>query len=319
MKRRFIKSNFTENSGNDASDSELIKIPNDLEDYANYLRLLNDIPLTYLLTDPSDLDEETIKFGVLDINWIDAYLDGAFSIGRVCESDCQIDKSLKKSFKANKNQINYLRIPRMQKMHPNHIVKQTLLQKQKTNDSDNVIDCSNISVVLIRSDLVKMKKELHYIGYDKDSFDKHNLKATKEPLPSLRFEKISDDIMICLFSGIVDTFIIEEPSTGLKFGCDGSWYSKNNATIVLRSPIEDESFGKPIPDGPEKNKVVIINPENQKCIDDNGRIHPEKIAGIIKTELDKIGTLNKNTHSIFAFEMLAVPQRAIFSTGKLNT
>ena len=312
MKRRLIKSNFAENSGNDVSDSELIKIPNDLEDYANYLRLLNDIPLTYLLTDPSDLDEETIRFGILDINWIDAYLDGAFSIGRVCESDCKIDKSLKKSFNANKNQINYLRIPRMQKMHPNHIVKQTLLQKQKINDSDNVIDCSNISVVLIRSDLVKMKKELHYIGYDKDSFDKLNLKATKEPLPSLRIEKISDDIMICLFSGIVDTFIIEEPLTGLKFGCDGSWYNKNNAKIALRSPIENSDFGTFL------NKWITINPDDKKCIDANGRIHPEEIAGIIETELNKIGTLNKNKHSIFAFEMLAVPQRAIFSTGKLN-
>ena len=280
----------------------------DLEKYAYSLRLLKDIPLTYLLTDISDLEEESIKFGIIDINWTDAYIDGAFSIGRVCTTDAQTDDTTQEGLKTHT--INYLETPRMRMMHPNNL---TLLQSSKKSNQN--IDISNISVVLIRSEIVKIKKGLHFEGYDNNSYDKKAKKPNNEALQILRIEKISDDIMICLFNGIIDTFIIEEPMTSVKFGCDKEKYIDLRSTIEKSGDKKDYEFGKPLPSGHISIKAGID--------ENNGRIHPKLIVQEInnsinnlykKKSFDKITI----TPSSFAFEMLSVPHKAVFCTSKLS-
>ena len=41
-----------------------INVPDDLKAYADELRLLKGVPLTYLLTEASDLPEESIRFSI---------------------------------------------------------------------------------------------------------------------------------------------------------------------------------------------------------------------------------------------------------------
>lgn len=315
MKRRFLSRSLAESitqiseQRNDYTPPPIPEGYDDLKRYAYRLRLLNDIPLTYLLTDLSDLKEESIKFGMVDINWTDAYIDGAFSIGRVSNTDARIDKNITNNhFKLKEHKIKYLDTPRMRMMHSNHKSKRTLLNA-KNGDLD--IDISNISVVLIRSQLIRTKKGLNYLGYDKESYDHEKKVPNQEgnppkdmpPLPILRIEKLSDDIMICLFSGIIDTFIIEEPMTGVKFGCDTEGY------IDLRSTIEDDNFGSPLKNG-DKNIQLKID-----SVEENGKIHPQVIANKIKEKLNQ----GEVTPSIFAFEMLDIPHKAIFSASELPT
>lgn len=285
MRRRLIKPN------NDFSFN-LVPLPENLENYIHRLRLLNEIPLTYLLTDISDLGDECIRFGIVDTNWVEAYIDGAFSIGSACENDCKLNRAF--GCKARERKTRYLDTPRMKKMHPNHRIKRSLVENAANKDQE--IDTKTVSVVLIRSQLIKTKKELHFAGYEKET-----------ELPILRIENISDDIMICLFSGIIDTFWIEEPLTGLKFGCIED---KNERKINLRSTLDNDDFGKPC-NPPE---FIPIKEYVEEC----GRIKAKELANYIGEKLNKKGLLDQNpiTQSRFAFEMISVPHRAKFESEK---
>ena len=314
MKRRFIENIVLGYTPPDP-DVENYK---DLIDYANRLHLLNDIPLTYLLSDVSDLPPESIRFGVVDINWTDAYIDGAFSIGRVCGEDGATDKKILGSYKKyiNKKQ-SYLDTPRIKKMHKNHRIKQYLINQEQQNDEPTKEDLSVISVVLIKSELIKTKKGLHFSAYAAEDYDHKKNKPidNRNPLKILRIEEISNDVMICLFSGIIDVFIIEEPKTGLKFGCD------ENQCIDLRSARDDDTLGNRL----RSLYIKKYNDENGNqhvLIEDNGKINAKELADYIQFSLTQQDPsaldIESITPSRFAFEMISIAHKAIFSANQLE-
>ena len=288
MKRRFITQKTKSAVNSQKLSFKPIDVPDELKEYADRLRLLNDIPLTYLLADVSDLNEESIRFGIVDINWVDAYLDGAFSIGRVCGEDGYTDKLQIKCAAVSKH---YFETPRMKRMHPNHKItfEKPLM---KLNGEVEIIeeDFSDISVVLIRSELVRTNRGLNYLGYNKN----------EESLNILRIDKISEDIMICLFSGIIDKFIIEEPKTGLRFGC----YDENRGCMDLRSMWDDKRLNDP------------LNISNY--VKENGRVNAAALASAIEEKLKEKNALDKDkiTPARFAYELMLVPHRAVFYSGK---
>jgi hypothetical protein len=57
------------------------------------LRLLRGVPFNYLVPDERMLPREGIRFFHLDHFWVDCLLDGAFSIGRVAESEAEREAS----------------------------------------------------------------------------------------------------------------------------------------------------------------------------------------------------------------------------------
>ncbi|KAF5537612.1 hypothetical protein FMEXI_9819 [Fusarium mexicanum] len=52
-------------------------------------KYLDCIPIHYLITDPSHLPEETMRFFYVDPNWINAMIDGALSVGNTLEIGAQ--------------------------------------------------------------------------------------------------------------------------------------------------------------------------------------------------------------------------------------
>lgn len=59
-----------------------VTLPDSLKQWLVRLRLLYGVPFNYLVPDEGMLPPESIRFFYLDMNWIDALIDGAFSIGR---------------------------------------------------------------------------------------------------------------------------------------------------------------------------------------------------------------------------------------------
>jgi hypothetical protein len=57
-------------------------LPDDLARWLGRLMLLAGVPYPYLVPDERMLPDESIRFFRLDLNWIAALVDGAFSIGR---------------------------------------------------------------------------------------------------------------------------------------------------------------------------------------------------------------------------------------------
>lgn len=62
---------------------------------------LYNIPAHYLLTNPTNLPEESIRFFYIDTNWLDWLVDGALSIGNHLDSDYD---SVREAIKAQMNQ-----------------------------------------------------------------------------------------------------------------------------------------------------------------------------------------------------------------------
>ena len=62
-------------------------IPDSLNNWLARLKLLYGVPFNYLVPDEGMVPPESIRFFYLNLNWIDALLDGAFSIGRDLSAD----------------------------------------------------------------------------------------------------------------------------------------------------------------------------------------------------------------------------------------
>lgn len=272
-----------------------IDVPDNLKEYADELRLLKGIPLTYLLTEASDLPEESIRFFHLDINWTDALLDGAFSIGRVCARDALWDKITLK--RAGENRY-YADMPRVRRMHVNH--REHVLKEISTDGAPE--DYRLVSGFLLRSRLVGEKKGLHIYAYDRAGAPKSHM-DNGAPLPVLRMETIADNVLLAMFHGEVYQIMIEEPKTGLRFGVSSVDVSAGRITrsIDLRSAQENAELGKRV---------------GSFCIDgftdNNGRLHAGQLADAVGRELRAKGALGTEqiTPARFAFEMIAAAHRA---------
>lgn len=297
MKRRIVVEQAAERQLRTGSYVP-IDVPEHLKEYADELRLLQGVPLTYLLTEASDLPEESIRFFHLDINWTDALLDGAFSIGRVCARDALWDKTMLKRTGENRH---YADMPRVRRMHVNH--REHVL---KDVSADGVPeDYRLVSGFLLRSRLVGEKKGLHMYGYDRAGAPKDSMDNGK-PLPVLRMETIADNVLLALFHGEVYQIIIEEPKTGLRFGVSSVEVSEGRITrsIDLRSAQDSAELGKRV---------------GSFCIDgftdSNGRLHAGCLADAVGRELKAKGALGTEeiTPARFAFEMIAAAHRAKFT------
>ena len=294
MKRRIVAEQ-AEKENLKAGRYVPIDVPDNLKEYADELRLLKDVPLTYLLTDASDLPEESIRFFHLDINWTDALLDGAFSIGRVCARDARWDKTTLKSAGENRH---YADMPRVRRMHANH--REHVLKGVSAGGAPE--DYGLVSGFLLRSRLVGEKKGLHMYGYDRAGAPKDPM-DNGTPLPVLRMETIADNILLALFHGEVYQIMIEEPKTGLRFGVSSADISAGRITrsIDLRSALDSTELGRRV---------------GSFCIDgftdDNGRLHAGQLADAVGKELKAKGALGTEqiTPARFAFEMIAAAHRA---------
>ncbi len=302
MKRRFISQPHM------LKEYVPIQIPEQLKGYADELRLLYEVPLTYLFSDLSDISDESIRFFNLDINWTDALLDGAFSIGRVCAQDCVSDQY---TLKAARKSTSYQETPRMKHMHPNH-KKGLLRSMQKAGPENTEEDYQLISGFVLRSQLVRRMKGLRVYGYDKSGAPKSNM-DDGAPLTILRMDTIGDDLLLCLFHGEVYEIIIAEPKTGLRFGASSVDLCKKDSDVKLSRSIDLRSAL----DSPELGQRI-----ETFCIDkftaDNGRLSAKKLADAMEAELKSHGQLgtDKMTPSRFAFELIAAAHRADFRAGK---
>lgn len=272
-----------------------IGVPDSLKEYADELRLLKGVPLTYLLTEASELPEESIRFFHLDVNWTDALLDGAFSIGRVCTRDAQLDRAMLKKTGENRH---YADMPRVRRMHANH--RAHVLKDTSTGNAPE--DYKLVSGFLLRSRLVNEKKGLHIYAYDREGAPA-SLSDDGTPLSLLRMETVADNVLLALFHGEVYEVMFEEPKTGLCFGVSSTDMAAGHISrsIDLRSAQDGAGLGQRV---------------GSFCIDgftdDNGRLHARQLAEAVEGELRAKGALGAEqiTPARFAFEMIATAHRA---------
>ncbi|MEC4815236.1 MAG: hypothetical protein SAK29_18450 [Scytonema sp. PMC 1069.18] len=193
--------------------------PQDIKTWFEQLGLLSGIPFNYLVPDEQMLPSESIRFFWLDWFWVESLLDGAFSIGRVQDSDVQQD--------SNNNPL-------------------TGAAKQITG-------------FLMRSEVVSGWPDLQIDGSE-SSITGDQAMVENQKLNILRRDRISEDVLICLFDGEIRTVDIYLKPEGLHFGFNND--DANNLWRELRKLDGTEMSNwkvQPVPWKDENQTVVNID------------------------------------------------------------
>lgn len=87
------------------SDIALIEVADKsgkpLHTFFNDWAMLKGIPFQYLVPDERMLPTESIRFFQIDPQWVEAFTDGAFSLGRISEAELQADTALLQKLQLN--------------------------------------------------------------------------------------------------------------------------------------------------------------------------------------------------------------------------
>lgn len=230
------------------SDSTNNDFPEDIKTRFEQLGLLSGIPFNYLVPDERMLPTESIRFFWLDGFWVESLLDGAFSIGRVQDSDI----------------------------------------RQDSNNNPLTGEAKQITGFLMRSEVVSGWPDLQIDG---SSALIEGEKPMEEKLKVLRFDRLSEDVLICLFDGEIYTVDISLKPEGLHFGFNNNADKLERELRKLDGTEKSEWKVQPIPWKDDSKKVVNI----------------DNLVGEIKKELEKqdeIEESNPFTSAQFALQMV---------------
>lgn len=218
-----------------------------ISNYITELRLLKGVPFSYLVPEEGLLPPDSIRFFYLDENWLNAFTDGALSIGRVAKREASNDGRYLGVIA--EEATRRLAQPRYQNMHENH------------RRACNAVKISSKlrTGFILRSPLVGKWKGLEVYGYG------------KERLEILRMEALSSEILLCIFDGELTRFVISEPKTGLRFGAPD-----HTGIIVLRDISDTSDLGKPL-----DKKLVLMD-----YADGNGRLRAADLAKAMQDQLN---------------------------------
>lgn len=171
------------------------------------LLLLYPVPFNLLVPDNRMLAPETLRVFYLDDNWLRALTDGAMSIGTQSSRDSFFTQIMGDLIhQAAGTAAQAMRARRLGVDPPAREVTENL-----------------VSGFLLRSALVSGWPNLAVRG----SMDKG------DDLRVLRMDRLADDLLICLFSGVPDHIELAEPQEGFRFGVD------EDGNLPMRQPVSD--------------------------------------------------------------------------------
>ncbi|WP_437774744.1 DUF6603 domain-containing protein [Sorangium sp. So ce1097] len=178
------------------------------------------LPFSYLVPEERLLPAESLRFFWLDPVWVDCLTDGALSVGRVTEADVVHDRRLR--------------------------ARMALRQSGP-----------GVTGFLMRSSVVSGWPDLLVEGYPERVDDAGFIPERGDTLQLLRFDRIADDVLLCLFEGEIKTLDVHQKPEAMHFGLDArdnaaDPYSKNLRTrdgtgeeelLIERVPWSDEGKG----------------------------------------------------------------------------
>lgn len=191
---------------------EQVNITDDLVQWIARLVLLYPVPFQYLVPHQSLLPSESLRFFHLDDNWVDALIDGAFSIA--VRDVVKERQSLRSDLQNTLSKIVYQHRLRLQGKNP-------------TWDADESYMSIPKSGFLLRSRIVT-----GWPGVELTA--KTNARADPNLPQILRFDQISDGVLFCLARGMIEDVTFREPREGLTFGVgsDGKLAARKTGTTV---------------------------------------------------------------------------------------
>lgn len=202
-----------------------VLVPESLSKWLGRLRLLHGVPFNYLVPDESMLPPESIRFFYLDMNWVDALIDGAFSIGR----------NLTTTEKAPTHNLDKAVMP---DVHKHVSVGAAGIRAAALGIPPPQPTFQVVSGFLLRSSVVSAYKGIGANAYPlghtpDDGPDKIKL------LDILRFEPLgsNSDTLLCLVDGDAFRVDIHEAPEHLHYGIDEYNYDAQTKMVTAGKMI----------------------------------------------------------------------------------
>lgn len=265
-------------------------IPTAVQDWLAQLRLLYGVPFEYLIADARLLPQESIRFFYIDRNWTDRLVDGALSIGTNFSQD-NLHANL--FYESIQHQLD---------------TKETQLRSQLRNKPAPKFasESGTLTGFLFRSTVVS-----GWPGLEVEAT------SNSQILQLLRMDRLSDNVLLCIFNGVPDSVEIREPSEGLHFGVRANETQPVTYDVILRSLGTGN-------DAPSQAGIQIDPPLTAPAQFRTGNNQPEGVLKIgdlannITSVLKQNHHLNANdslTSAGFAIQMVRAAGAQFFTLG----
>lgn len=167
-------------------------LPGAILPWLTKLALLQGVSFDHLVPDLSMLPPESLRFFAVDPNWIDALIDGALSPGAQSSRDARFHQLTR---------------------DPLHRAVDRLLAGLRADALGGASAAGPMSGLLLRSGLVR-----DYSGLEVHATTL--IGGAEAVMRPLRYERLSEELLLCLFPAIPARVHLDEPSQGLVFGLD---------------------------------------------------------------------------------------------------
>ena len=270
---------------------EILQIPVDIQDWLGRLMLLYGVPFHYLVPEEGMLPPESIRFFYLDPGWIKCLLEGACSVGRSSTVDDVLDQNLRNKF------LDYAG------------KKASETRAGKKGDLR-----WPLSGFFLRSQVVEgwQGLEMKAAGVDGQG-------NCLDPLEPLRIDRLSPEIMLCIFNGKVTDIEITQPPEGMHFGASakgGNDFQK----LYLRKLFPADAAGDHLDEKDLTPPVTDVRMRAgvQRVID------IQSLAKKMQSRLNGVkaidGTANgRFTSAEFGVQMVESPGKAIFKVKETGS
>ena len=178
------------------------EVQNELIPIAKWLaqrQLLCDVPFNHLVPDQLELPVESLRFFYMDQNWLDSLVDGALGIGVQSSKDSFLNEVMR-------GVINDAIATETKAIRDN-------ILGTATGDVEADSTLEALSGILIRSAVVSGWPGLVVKGFKGDY-------ATGTQVKMLRMDRLSSNVLLCIFLDIPDTIMLAEPQQGICFGIE---------------------------------------------------------------------------------------------------
>ena len=201
----------------DERPNEQITIANDLIEWIARLAMLYPAPFHYLVPHQSLLPSESLRFFHLDDNWVDALVDGAFSIA--VRNVGNKRSALRSDLQSSLSKIVYQYRLRLQGKNPEWDPSESYMKTPKSG-------------FLLRSRVVAGWPGVEVIAKTNAPDDPNIPKI-------LRFDQIAEGVLFCLVRGTIQEVTFREPREGITFGVgsNGKLSSKSGKTVDVKKDL----------------------------------------------------------------------------------
>ena len=287
------------------------------------IRLLRGVPFQYLVPTDAALPVESIRFFHIDQNWLDALIDGALSVSMRSNSDIEwlkdsepdVDLNRYESILRDTNQFASSSRKFYRNMF-NHT-------RSKNGNTDSTKSGGSMTGLLLRSTIVRDYPGLEISAYKDPEFSTGSIEINtsnsesswqrKNWVQTLRMERLSPSIILCIFNDTPSHVRIQEPSEALRIGVDGRPASNSNLdptsfNLKLKNP--DGSLNL---DSNEVNKETNIrtrsNTNDDSVLDISGLFN--NLQTWINSGNSNVG-FNTQDSALIATQMLQLPYQQDF-------